>query len=54
MPGARRNDRRPHPPTGAGVLNDVQHRSVAAEIVVFLEALREELIPAVTVETSAW
>lgn len=36
------------------VLNDVQHRSVAAEIVTFLEALREELIPAVTVETSAW
>ncbi|MFI7230418.1 alpha/beta hydrolase [Nonomuraea angiospora] len=36
------------------VLNDLQHRSVAAEIVTFLEALRNELIPAVTVETSAW
>ncbi|MET8992168.1 hypothetical protein ABZW49_42540 [Nonomuraea wenchangensis] len=36
------------------LLNDVQHRSVAAEIVTFLEALREDLIPALTVETSAW
>ncbi|MBB5773493.1 hypothetical protein [Nonomuraea jabiensis] len=36
------------------VLNDLQHRSVAAEIVTFLEALRNELVPAVTVETSAW
>jgi hypothetical protein len=26
----------------------------AAEIVTFLQALRNELIPAVTVETSAW
>jgi alpha-beta hydrolase superfamily lysophospholipase len=36
------------------VLNDLQHRSVAAEIVAFLEALRDDLTPAVTVETSAW
>ncbi|GAA3615231.1 hypothetical protein GCM10022419_120620 [Nonomuraea rosea] len=36
------------------VLNDLQHRSVAAEIVTFLEALRNELVPAVTVEISAW
>lgn len=36
------------------VLNDVQHRSVAAEIVTFLEALRGELLPVVAVETSAW
>ncbi|MEU6721140.1 alpha/beta hydrolase [Nonomuraea sp. NPDC046802] len=36
------------------VLNDLQHRSVAAEIVTFLEALRNELIPAVAVETSTW
>ncbi|MFG1925153.1 FAD-dependent oxidoreductase [Cryptosporangium sp. NPDC048952] len=38
------------------VLNDLQHRSVAAEIVTFLEALRdsEELVPFVTVESSAW
>lgn len=36
------------------VLNDVQHRSVAAEIVSFLEALRNELVPLVKVETSAW
>ncbi len=36
------------------VLNDLQHRSVAAEIVAFLEALRDDLTPAITVETSAW
>ncbi|MEU0359849.1 alpha/beta hydrolase [Streptomyces cyaneofuscatus] len=36
------------------VLNDMQHRSVAAEIVTFLEALRNELVPLVTVETTAW
>ena len=38
------------------VLNDLQHRSVAAEIVTFLEALRDELalIPIVSVESSAW
>jgi len=36
------------------VLNDLQHRSVAAEIAAFLEALRDGLAPAVTVETSAW
>jgi hypothetical protein len=36
------------------VLNDLQHRSVAAEIVTFLEALRNDLTPAITVEASAW
>jgi hypothetical protein len=36
------------------VLNDLQHRSVAAEIVAFLEALRDDLTPAIAVETSAW
>jgi alpha-beta hydrolase superfamily lysophospholipase len=36
------------------VLNDVQHRSVAAEIVAFLETLRNELVPVVAVETSSW
>jgi alpha-beta hydrolase superfamily lysophospholipase len=36
------------------VLNDLQHRSVAAEVVTFLEALREGLVPLVAVETSAW
>jgi alpha-beta hydrolase superfamily lysophospholipase len=38
------------------VLNDLQHRSVAAEIVTFLEALRDEpaLVPIVSVESSAW
>ncbi|MFE0360835.1 alpha/beta hydrolase [Streptomyces griseoaurantiacus] len=36
------------------VLNDLQHRSVAAELVGFLEALREGLRPLVTVESSAW
>ncbi|MEU6532196.1 alpha/beta hydrolase [Streptomyces sp. NPDC046928] len=36
------------------VLNDLQHRSVAAEVVTFLETLREDLVPLVTVETSTW
>jgi pimeloyl-ACP methyl ester carboxylesterase len=36
------------------VLNDLQHRSVAAEIVSFLEALRADLVPAIAVESSAW
>jgi alpha-beta hydrolase superfamily lysophospholipase len=36
------------------VLNDLQHRSVAAEIVTFPEALRNDLVPAVDVAASAW
>ncbi len=38
------------------VLNDLQHRSVAAEVITFLETLRDEpaLEPIVTVESSAW
>lgn len=36
------------------VLNDLQHRSVAAEIVTFLETLRNELRPLITVESSSW
>ncbi|WP_299534274.1 alpha/beta hydrolase [uncultured Streptomyces sp.] len=36
------------------VLNDLQHRSVAAEIVTFLEALRTALVPAVAVRSSSW
>ncbi|MER7313157.1 MULTISPECIES: alpha/beta hydrolase [Streptomyces] len=36
------------------VLNDTQHRAVAAEIVAFLEALRDALVPAVAVRISAW
>ncbi len=36
------------------VLNDLQPRSVAAEIVAFLEALRDDLTPAITIETSTW
>ncbi|MFF7468731.1 serine aminopeptidase domain-containing protein [Streptomyces sp. NPDC008092] len=36
------------------VLNDLQHRSVAAEVVTFLETLRNGLLPVVTVESSAW
>ncbi|MEU7415702.1 alpha/beta hydrolase [Streptomyces antibioticus] len=36
------------------VLNDLQHRSVAAEVVTFLETLRNELRPLVAVESSAW
>jgi alpha-beta hydrolase superfamily lysophospholipase len=38
------------------VLNDLQHRSVAAEIALFLEALRgaPALEPLITVQSSAW
>ncbi|MEV5840633.1 alpha/beta hydrolase [Streptomyces sp. NPDC051985] len=36
------------------VLNDLQHRSVAAEVVTFLEALRNDLVPAIAVASSAW
>ncbi|MEV8544082.1 alpha/beta hydrolase [Streptomyces sp. NPDC051572] len=36
------------------VLNDLQHRSVAAEVVTFLENLRNELRPLITVRSSAW
>lgn len=36
------------------VLNDRQHRSVAAEIVNFLETVGNELVPVITVESSAW
>ncbi|MFI5959411.1 alpha/beta hydrolase [Cryptosporangium sp. NPDC051539] len=36
------------------VLNDLQHRSVAAEIVTFLETVRNELRPVLSVESSAW
>ncbi|MFL6118716.1 alpha/beta hydrolase [Actinophytocola sp.] len=36
------------------VLNDRQHRSVAAEIVSFLETLGNELVPVIEVESSAW
>ncbi|MDH6220291.1 alpha-beta hydrolase superfamily lysophospholipase [Streptomyces pseudovenezuelae] len=36
------------------VLNDLQHRSVAAEVVTFLETLRNELRPLITVRSSAW
>jgi alpha-beta hydrolase superfamily lysophospholipase len=36
------------------VLNDRQHRSVAAEVVAFLETLGNELVPVITVESSAW
>jgi alpha-beta hydrolase superfamily lysophospholipase len=36
------------------VLNNLQHRSVAAEIVAFLEALRDDLTLAITIETSTW
>jgi alpha-beta hydrolase superfamily lysophospholipase len=38
------------------ILNDLQHRSVAAEIVSFLEALRDStpLVPLVRVESSTW
>jgi alpha-beta hydrolase superfamily lysophospholipase len=38
------------------VLNDLQHRSVAAEVVSFLEALRAAppLVPLVTAESSTW
>ncbi|MER6392464.1 alpha/beta hydrolase [Streptomyces sp. NPDC001523] len=36
------------------VLNDVQHRSAAAEVVTFLETVRGGLTPVVVVESSAW
>lgn len=36
------------------VLNDLQHRSVAAEIITFLETLRNELTSVIAVESSAW
>jgi alpha-beta hydrolase superfamily lysophospholipase len=36
------------------VLNDLQHRSVAAEIVSFLETLGNKLVPVISVESSAW
>ncbi|MFE4056284.1 alpha/beta hydrolase [Streptomyces sp. NPDC059096] len=36
------------------VLNDLQHRSVAAETVTFLETLRAGLVPLITVRSSAW
>lgn len=36
------------------VLNDLQHRSVAAEVVTFLEVLRNELEPVLAVESSTW
>ncbi|MEV7869366.1 alpha/beta hydrolase [Streptomyces sp. NPDC088124] len=36
------------------VLNDLQHRSVAAEVVTFLETLRNELRPLITVRSSPW
>lgn len=36
------------------VLNDLQHRTVAAEIVTFLETLRNDLAPLIAVESSAW
>ncbi|WP_033288939.1 alpha/beta hydrolase [Amycolatopsis jejuensis] len=36
------------------VLNDRQHRSVAAEVVSFLETLGNELVPVISVESSAW
>ncbi|WP_105969169.1 alpha/beta hydrolase [Streptomyces geranii] len=36
------------------VLNDLQHRSAAAEVVTFLETVRNELRPLVSVRSSAW
>jgi len=36
------------------VLNDLQHRSVAAEVVTFLEVLKGGLEPVLAVESSAW
>lgn len=38
----------------ADVLNDPQHRSVAAEMAAFPEALRDDLTLAVAAKTSAW
>ncbi|MEU3982890.1 alpha/beta hydrolase [Streptomyces sp. NPDC026672] len=36
------------------VLNDLQHRTVAAEVITFLENLRNDLRPLITVRSSAW
>jgi alpha-beta hydrolase superfamily lysophospholipase len=36
------------------VLNDLQHRSAAAEVVTFLETVRNELRPLLTVRSSVW
>jgi alpha-beta hydrolase superfamily lysophospholipase len=36
------------------VLNDLQHRSVAAEIITFLETLRNDLTPSIAIEASTW
>jgi hypothetical protein len=36
------------------VLNDLQHRSVAAEVVTFFETLRNELALVLVVGTSVW
>lgn len=36
------------------VLNDLQHRSVAAEVVTFLETVRNALTPVIDVDTSGW
>ncbi|GLZ42615.1 alpha/beta hydrolase [Actinokineospora sp. NBRC 105648] len=36
------------------VLNDRQHRSVAAEVVTFLETLGNGLVPVISVESSTW
>ncbi|MGW6357833.1 alpha/beta hydrolase [Streptomyces sp. NPDC055092] len=36
------------------VLNDLQHRSVAAEVISYLETLRNDLQPPITVQSSAW
>ncbi|ASY32352.1 MULTISPECIES: alpha/beta hydrolase [Streptomyces] len=36
------------------VLNDLPHRSVAAEVVGFLETLREQLVARVAVQSSTW
>ena len=36
------------------VLNDLQHRSVAARLVTFFETLRNELAPVLVVATSVW
>ncbi|MGW4123095.1 alpha/beta hydrolase [Nocardia sp. NPDC004711] len=36
------------------VLNDQQHRSVAAEIITFLETLGNKLVPVISVESSTW
>ncbi|WP_371127954.1 hypothetical protein [Streptomyces sp. ok210] len=36
------------------VLNDLQHRTVAAKVVSLLEALRNDLLPLTTVQFTAW